>query len=98
MAEKSEFFQYKDRPLVRCGNTIYYGSMGDDYVVMMQIGGSEKKDDLAISNKVSIKMIMTDESKNPLERIVKTSEKEGLYPALDIADIWLTDAEKKGNQ
>lgn len=95
MAKKNQFFLYKNRPLVRCKDTIYYGSMADEYVVMMQIHGTKTFEDMQLSDKVSIKLIMTDESKNPLERIVKTSEKDGLYKALDIADIWLTDALKK---
>ena len=33
----SPFFQYKDKPLVRCGNTLYYGSMQDPFVVMLQV-------------------------------------------------------------
>ena len=37
MAEKKEFLTYKGKPLVRQGNTIYYGDMADDYVIMMQI-------------------------------------------------------------
>lgn len=94
MAEKQPFFLYKGRPLVRCGNTIYYGSMGEDYVIMMQIHDFKKWKDMDMCGKISVKLIMTDETKNPLERIVKTSEKEGLYPALDIADIWLQDALK----
>lgn len=93
MAEK--FFEYKNRPLVRSGDMIYYGNMADPFVVMMQLHGENAVQDLKMAQSVSIKMIDTDESKNLLERIVKTSEKEGLYPALDIADIWLTDAEKK---
>ena len=28
---------YKGRPLVRCGNEIYYGSLSDPYVVFMQV-------------------------------------------------------------
>ena len=38
MAEKkNDFLTYKGRPLVRNGNTIYYGNMTDDYVIMLQI-------------------------------------------------------------
>ncbi len=95
MAAKDKFLLYKGRPLVRCGNTIYYGNMYEDYVVMMQVQDFEHKNNLDMSGNISIKLIMTDESKNPLERIVKTSEKQGLYPALDIANIWLSEALKK---
>lgn len=95
MAKQNQFFLYKDHPLVRCGNTIYYGSMADEYVVMMQVHSTKSFEDMTLSNRVSIKLIMTDETKNPLERIVKSSEKDGLYKALDLADAWLSDALKK---
>lgn len=95
MAEKSEFLLYKNKPLVKCGNTIYYGSMADEYVVMMQVMDQKKLKDMDVAGKISVKLIMTDESKNPLERIVKSSERNGLYPALDIASVWLEDALKK---
>lgn len=31
----------------------------------------------------------TDESLNPVERVVKSTEKDGLYEALDLAKVWL---------
>ena len=36
MAE-AKFFQYKGKPLVRCGDTIYYGDMNDSFVIKMVI-------------------------------------------------------------
>ncbi len=92
---EQKFLEYKNRPLVRCDGMLYYGNMADEYVVMIQLNNQEALEDLSVATSVSIKMIDTDEQKNLLERIVKTSEKEGLYQALDIADAWLTDAEKK---
>lgn len=95
MSNNNKFITYKGRPLVRCGNTLYYGSMADEYVVMMQIIDQEKLDNLDISKKISLKMILTDESVNLLERIKRTAERDSLYDALDIADGWLTDSYKK---
>lgn len=94
MSNNNKFITYKGRPLVRCGNTLYYGSMADEYVVMMQIMDKEKLNDLDISKKISLKMILTDESVNLLERIKRTAERESLFEALDIADGWLTDSYK----
>ena len=31
------YFTYKSRPVVRSGKTIYYGSMAQPYVVMMNV-------------------------------------------------------------
>ena len=88
MAE--EFLSYKGKPLVRSKNTIYYGDMSDSCVVMMQILKTEKGvEDLDMATRVSIQLISTDITKNPLERIMKKGEKIGLYDALDLASIWL---------
>ena len=90
MEEKSnKFLMYKDKPLVRCGNTIYYGDMNDDYVVMLQVMSTDKHNDIDISGRVLIQLLSTDPDKRPKERIVKKSEKVGLYNATDIGAIWL---------
>ena len=90
--KKQDFLTYKGRPLVRNGNTIYYGNMTDDFVIMMQITSSKEFGDLDLSSKVSIQLINTDPDVSIKEKIVKSSEKKGLYAAMDIADIWLTRA------
>ena len=49
LAEKKEFLTYKGKPLVRQGNTIYYGDMADDYVIMMQILAKKEEWDLTLT-------------------------------------------------
>ena len=83
---------YKGRPLVRNGNTIYYGNPSENYVIMMQITGTKQVGDLQVASKVSIQLLNTDPDVSARERIVKTSEKKGLYAAMDIAEIWLSRA------
>ncbi|NLP25814.1 MAG: hypothetical protein GX365_00480 [Clostridiales bacterium] len=85
----SSFFTYKGYPLVRNNDVLYYGNMYDDYVVMLQIIETKKIKDLDVASKVKVYLMSTDESLNPLEAITRTSEKDGLYEALDIAEIWL---------
>ena len=93
MAEKkNDFFTYKGKPLVRNGNTIYYGDMNDDFVIMMRILSSKEFGDTDLASKVSVQLVNTDPNVSIKEKIVKTSEKKGLYAAMDIADIWLTRA------
>ena len=88
--ETSQFFTYKGLPLVRNKDTIYYGNMWDTHVVMLQITEKTKVNGLDIAGKVKIYQMATDEKLNPIEAIVKTSEKKSLYDALDIAYIWLS--------
>ena len=83
---------YKGKPLVRSGNTIYYGDMSEKYVAMLQILGTEAFEDMQLPNKVLVQIIATDPELRPRERILKKSEKGSLYSALNIADIWLTRA------
>lgn len=97
MAEKtkSKFLMYKQKPLVRKGNTIYYGFMNQSHVVMLTILSTKKVNDMEIADKVRIQLIATDITLNPLEAMVKTSEKNGLFEALDLASIWLERALKQ---
>lgn len=88
-SKKDNFLMFKDRPLVRSGNTIYYGNPNDEFVAMLQILSSEQNGDLSISKKVVVQVIATDPSIPPKDRILKRAEKDGLYNALNIASIWL---------
>ena len=75
---------------MRKGDQIYYGNMYDPYVIMMQIMEKTKVGDLDVASKVKIYKMATDEKLNPVEAIIKQSEKSSLYEALDIAYAWLS--------
>ncbi len=92
ITKSKDFFTYKGMPLVRSKDTIYYGNMYDEYVIMLQITEKKKVGNLNVASKIKIYKMATDEKLNPTEAIVKTSEKTSLYEALDIAYIWLTRA------
>lgn len=84
-----DYLVYKGRPLIRSGNVLYYGDMKDEYIIMLQVLGTAPSHGLEIANRVMITLMRTDESLNPLERIVKTGEKPGIYSAMDVATVWL---------
>ncbi len=86
---KSEFLMYKGKPFVRSGNTLYYGDMNDKFVVMLQIQDKEMVADLEVATKVTVQLISTDPDVRPRDRLVKRSEKNGLYEAIEIGAIWL---------
>ncbi len=88
MAEK-EFFTYKGKPLVRCGDEMYYGSMEDKYVIRLQIKSKKEKNGLEIPDKITIQLLCTDPDLTPRKQLIRSSEKNGFYLAMDIADIWL---------
>ncbi len=89
--EKTEkdFLTYKSKPLVRCGNTLYYGNMDEKFVVMLQILTTKELDGLTVADKVSVQLINTDPDVRPHDRIAQKTEKKGLYNAMDIGSIWL---------
>ena len=83
------FLMYKGRPLVRSGNVIYYGNMADKCVVMLQILSTKTVKDMTVADKVQVQLLSTDPDLRMKERILKKSEKTGLYNAMDIGAIWL---------
>ena len=88
-AKKTEALQYKGHPLRRKDNIIYYGSMADKYIVMLQITDTKKVDDLDVASRVAVQLQLTDPDLKSRDRIVKKSEKNSLYAAMDVASVWL---------
>lgn len=89
MADKNIPLEYKGHPLRRKDNLIYYGSMADKYIVMLQVMENKKLDDLALATKVSVQLQLTDPDLKSRDRVVKKTEKESLYAAIDVAAVWL---------
>ncbi len=87
---KDKFFSYKGYPLVRKGDEIYYGNMYDSTVIMMQILEKTKVGSLEVASRIRIYQMKTDEKLSPVQAIVKQSEKNSLYEAMDIAYVWLS--------
>ena len=80
---------FKGRPLMRKDNLIYYGSMADSHIIMLQILDYKKVGDTDVANKVAIQLQLTDPNIKGRAQIVKRTEKNGLYTALDVAAVWL---------
>ena len=80
---------YKGHPLRRKDNIIYFGSMADKYIIMMQILETKKVEDLDVATRVAVQLQLTDPELKSRDRVVKKSEKDSLYAAMDIATVWL---------
>lgn len=81
--------RYKGKPLVRSGNVLYYGDPAAPYIAMLQIINTTQLEDMTLADKVSVQILSTDESVHISRRVIKRTEKNGLYSALAIAAIWL---------
>ena len=89
MAAEKLPLSYKGRPLRRKDNLIYFGSMADKYIIMLQIMNTTKSGELDIATKVSVQLQLTDPDLKSRDRVVKKSEKEDLFSAIDLGATWL---------
>ena len=85
----SKELEYKGHPLRRKDNIIYFGSMADKYIIMMQILETKKVEDMDVATKGSVQLQLTDPELKSRDRVVKKSEKDSLYAAMDVASVWL---------
>ena len=76
MAEENKVLTYKGHPLMRKDNLIYYGSMADSHIVMLQVLETKKVNDVEIATRVSVQLQLTDPAAKSRDRVVKKSEKE----------------------
>ena len=84
MAEK--FLEYKGKPLVRCGDQIYYGNMSESHVVKFDI---LSKDANGEPNKIDVTLLKSNTELSDKDRVVKKSTKATMFEALDIGFVWL---------
>ncbi len=87
--EKSAVLEYKGHPLRRKDNMIYFGSMSDKYIILLQVLETRKVKDMDVATKVLVQLQLTDPDLKSRDRVVKKSEKNSLYAAMDVASVWL---------
>ena len=86
---KSLPLEYKGHPLRRKDNLIYYGSMTDKYIIMLQITESTPFEDFELATRIQVQLQYTDPDLKSRDRVVKKSEKTSFYEAMDVAAVWL---------
>ena len=99
MAEKktkSKLLMYKGKPLVRQGNVIFYGNPGDKYIVSFVLDNFEKMGQTDVAGHVVIQLQQNDTYLNPKNKMIKKTERDDLWSAIDIGAFWLEDALAQG--
>lgn len=86
---KTNALSYKGRPLRRKGNLIYYGSMSEKYIIMLQVLATKKVGDLDVATRVGIQLQLTASDLKGRDRVVKKAEKPNMYAAMDLGSVWL---------
>ncbi|MCL1831413.1 MAG: hypothetical protein FWG45_00710 [Oscillospiraceae bacterium] len=91
-----DFFTYKGHHLVRKNNKVHYGNMSGDYVTVLDIQSTKKVDgaggkSIDIADKVRVQLLPTDTENLDVSKI-KTTNRDSLYEALEVAHNWLSKA------
>jgi len=94
--DKVKLLEYKGHPLRRKDNLIYYGSMTDKYIIMLQVTESKPLEDLNIATRIVVQLQYTDPDLKSRDRVVKKSEKTSFFEAIDVAAVWLDRALSAG--
>lgn len=87
--EKTNILTYKGKPLLRKENILFYGKMSDKYIIMLQILEETEVNGVKTPSRVGIFLQQTDPNVRARERVIRKSEKKGLYDALDLGAVWL---------
>ena len=90
-AKKKKLLMYKGKPLIRCGDRIYYGNLEDKYILALDIAESEDVNGAQRSTKVKIQL-MDNSGELGKGQIFRKAERDNLYKAVDIGEWWLHDA------
>ena len=85
---EGKYLMYKERPLVREGNTICYGDMTEKCILILEIMSYKEEAGNQVPDKIFVQVI---DSKDPT-KIIKQGAKEGLYDAFSIGVVWLEHA------
>lgn len=92
--KKKKVLTYNDKPIMRCGNKIYYGNLEDKLILVLDIMESKKVQDLDVATKVSVQ-VMDNTGELGKGQVFRKAERNDLYTALDTGEWWLKAALKQ---
>ena len=93
-AKKKKILTYNGKPILRCGNRIYYGNLDDKLILVLDITESEKINDLEASKSILVQ-VMDNTGELGKGQVFRKATRDNLYKALDIGEWWLKDALKQ---
>lgn len=85
------YLMYKDRPLVREGDTICYGDMTEKYILVMDILNYKDENGVSVPGDVFVSVVETADQ----NKVYRQGGKKGLYEAFGYGMIWLEQALSK---
>ena len=85
---QGKYLMYKDRPLVREGDTICYGDMSEKYILILEIFGYKEDNGVKVPDTVLVQVVESEDQ----TKFVRQGQKNGLYEAFGYGLIWLEQA------
>ena len=82
---------YREKPLLRDGNILYFGDFKENFIVRFTILESEKVNDLDMAKKVVIELLEKSGDDIKTAKLTKKAERTSMWSALDIGIYWLED-------
>lgn len=89
-----KYLMYKDRPLVREGDTICYGDLSEKYILVLEIMSYKEEGGEKLPNDIFIQVLEAADQTN----CVRQGKKEGLFEAFSYGLIWLEQALAKAEK
>ena len=85
---EGKYLMYKNRPLVREGDTICYGDMAEKYILIMEIFSYKQENGVKVPDTVLVQVVESEDQ----NKIIRQGQKSGLYEAFGYGLIWLEQA------
>ncbi len=92
--KKKKTLTYNGKPIIRCGNRIYYGNLEDKLILVLDITKTKKVKDLDVATEVLVQ-VMDNTGELGKGQVFRKATRDDLYKALDIGEWWLKDALKQ---
>ena len=90
MKNKTSHLSYKDIPLARCENVIFYGDVSKNHIVKIDILSYKSVNGVDVPSKLNVQLVNTSAaSRGNIYGNIKCSEKFSLYSSLDLGYAWL---------
>lgn len=86
-----EILIYRDKPLIRSGNELYYGDFKENFITRFTILESENVNDLDMAKKITIELLEKHGDDISTAKLTKKAERTSMWAALDIGVYWLED-------
>ena len=83
---QNSLLKYKNKPIYRVKNQIYYGNPNDKYILSLKINEFSMVNNLSVANSVTVNILVTGTGIS-----IKSAERDGLYGALDLGEFWLNE-------